>query len=333
MIVVAFFKNLCYNKNGELLVNFDDRNRRDFVKLATTTGDFDRYCDEYEDRIKNLHDAGFKCIDLSLYNLEKSKELLYDEKWEYNVKRIKEFAENLGMEFVQSHSPNFNPLGSDEEFEQAVEKNIRSIEICSMLGIPNMVIHPGWNREFTKDEFHRENKKFFERLFDAAEKFNVNVLHENTTSANMPWYFPKTGAEMVEFSEYVNHPKFHSCWDTGHGNVEGAQYEELVTMGKDLYAVHINDNRGTGDEHIIPFMGTLNMDEVMHGLADAGFSGAFTFESESAMRWSDSWQGRRHEFLKDSRVLNPSEELQQALERFMYKVGKYVLTAYNEYEG
>ena len=49
---------------------------------------------------------------------------------------------------------------------------------------------------------------------------------------------------MRAFSEYVHHPLFHSCWDTGHGNVEGAQYDQILALGDDLRAVHINDNRG-----------------------------------------------------------------------------------------
>ena len=165
------------------------------------------------------------------------------------------------------------------------------------------------------------------------EKNNVCVLHENTASSNMPWFYPKTGADMAEFSNYVNHPLFHSCWDTGHANIEGSQYDEIVTLGSDLYAIHLNDNRGAQDEHIIPYFGTLNLDEVMHALKDIHYKGPFTFEAGSTLRPQNYWLGSRHEFSRDTRLSEPTLELQIALEKFMYQVGKHILSSYDVFEG
>ena len=164
------------------------------------------------------------------------------------------------------------------------------------------------------------------------EANNVNVLHENTTSANMPWYFPKTGADMREFSEYVDHPRFHSCWDTGHANIEGPQYQQILDLGDDLYALHINDTRGNQDEHIIPFFGTMNMDEILHALQDINYQGTFTLESGSTLRPQKYWLGNRHSFDADKRLAEPPLHLQQELERFMYHVGQYILNTYGIFE-
>jgi sugar phosphate isomerase/epimerase len=302
------------------------------MKLATTTGDFDRYCSSYLERIRNVYEAGFKCIDLSLYTVKSNDELILSENWKDTVIKIKDYAEDKGIEFVQAHAPDTNALGDGDAFNIAVERTIRAIEICGMLRIPNIVVHPGWDKNATKEEWFEKNYLFIKELFPAMEAYGVNVLHENTTGANMPWYFPKTGAEMKEFSEFVNHPLFHSCWDTGHANIEGSQYDEIMAVGKDLYGVHINDNRGFQDEHIIPFCGTLNMDEIMHALKDAGYNGAFTFEASSTLRADSFWLGNRHEFKKDSRLANPPIELQQELEKFLYNVGVYILKAYDEFE-
>ncbi len=47
------------------------------MKLATTTGVFDDYCNLYTERIKNVCDAGFKYIDLSLYSINKNDPLFH----------------------------------------------------------------------------------------------------------------------------------------------------------------------------------------------------------------------------------------------------------------
>lgn len=189
------------------------------MKLATTTCDFDRYTEGYLPKIKEVSAAGFRYIDLSLYTVEPDDELMLSTDWETHLDAIAAYAADHGLTFVQCHSPDTNPL-DPAQFDRAVAWNRRAIEICGRLGIPNMVVHSGWDPSATRDEWYTRNKHFFTALFDDMEKWNVNVLHENTTSANMPWFYPKTGAEMRAFSEYVNHPRFHSCWDTGHANVE-----------------------------------------------------------------------------------------------------------------
>lgn len=302
------------------------------MKLVTTTGDFDSYCKTYLERIQYVYEAGFRYIDLSLYTIKPGDELIDNDNWESTVAEIKAYAAEKGIQFLQAHGPNVNPLAGEDAYEKAVRQTSRAIEVCAALGIPNMVVHPGWDKTIAKEDWLEENRKFFSELFPLMEKYNVNILHENTSTVNMPWCFPKTGKEMIEFSEYVNHPKFHSCWDTGHANMEGNQYDEIMTIGKDLYAIHFNDNRGTRDEHVIPFMGTLNLDEVMHALQDVGYQGTFTLESSSSLRPNRYWLGNRRSFEKDTRLANPPLQLQKELEKFLYQTGKYILESYGLFE-
>lgn len=304
------------------------------MKLATTTGDFNRVCDNYLDRIKCVFEAGFKYIDLSLYTIKDDDELFYNENWQDEVKRIKEYADENGIRFIQAHSPDTNNLDGEAGYKGALWKTIRSIEICGMLGIPNIVVHSGWKIGLTdKKQWFFENKKFCEELFPTMEKWNVNVLCENTTKANMPdWYFLISGQEMKEFVEYVNHPLFHACWDTGHANIEGSQYDEILALGKEMYAIHFNDNRGKQDEHIIPFLGTMNVDEVMCALKDIDFKGTLTFECDSTLRPSKYWHGDRIEFTKETRLKEPTLFLQKEIEKFMFSTGKHILEIYDCFE-
>ena len=302
------------------------------MRLATTTGDFDRFCDTYLERIQNVYEAGFRYIDLSLYTPRENDELLISDNWRETVAQIRGYAEENGIAFVQAHGPGFNSMHSPEEFQRGVRLSTRAIQVCAALGIPNMVVHSGQNPALSKEEWFVQARDFFRQLFPAMEEYGVNVLHENTTNANIPWYYTKTGADMREFSEFVNHPRFHSCWDTGHANVDGAQYEHIMAMGDDLYAVHVNDNRGQGDEHLLPFMGTLNMDEVMHALMDVGYKGCFTLEVCYTLRPSRLWLGNRREFPADTRLLDASLELQQAMEKVFYRTGEYILKTYGLFE-
>ncbi len=304
------------------------------MKLATTTGDFDRFTDSHLERVKYVCEAGFKHIDLSLYIIKENDELFYNDNWQASVTKLKNFAKENGIDFVQAHSPDTNNLGGEDEYKDALWKTIRSIEICGMLGIPNIVVHSGWSMDFKeKEPWFEANKEFYEKLFPTMEKYNVNVLCENTTKANMPqWYYLISGKETREFVEYVNHPLFHACWDTGHANIEGSQHDEILALGKEMYAIHFNDNRGMQDEHIIPFMGTMNVDEVMCALKKIDFKGPLSFESSTSLRSATSWLGHRRTFEEETKLYNPTLFLQKELEKFLYNTGKHILDTYGCFE-
>jgi len=300
------------------------------MKLATTTSDFAPYV-TYEECIKLIHDVGFRYIDFGMGD----RRYYTSQNWKDEVKRMRDYAESLDMKFVQMHSPEGNPLDLKRR-DDLVELTNRSIEVCEIMGISQTVVHSGWQEGISKDEFYEKNLEFYQSLFPTMEKTGVNVLIENTSSKNIPpekYYYFLTGQQMVDFLQYAHHPLLHAVWDTGHANTEGNQYEQIKALGKELYGLHVHDNSGRGDEHILPYMGTVNMDDVMNGLIDIGYEGYFTFEASSALRYSKSGQGRRHVFEQDKRLLEPTLEMQIDMERLMYTIGKYCLSAYGVFEG
>ena len=308
------------------------------MKLANTTGDYEKCGLSDLQRVKGLYDAGFRCIDLSMYQGNKADWEYFRPDWEEKVLKLKAYADELGITFVQAHSPGGNPLAGDGSWELLRASTLRSIEICGMLGIKNNVFHVGWQDDVLYDKagerkFFDRNVKRLEELYPTMEKWGVNLLVENSTKANMAErYYFYTGDEMKRFIDFAGHPLIHACWDTGHGNIEGRQYDHLVALGDDLRALHVNDNLKGGDEHIMPFMGTVNMDEIMHGLMDAGYTGYFTFECDSVVVNPGYWQGARRRFDGDDRLSRVPVEVQQAVEQLLYTTGRYILKTYGLWE-
>ena len=299
------------------------------MKIATTTDNFLYYCDNDIDRIRELHRGGFRYIDLSMYFFTPDSPYMSDD-WKTPVRALKEEADRLGMQFVQAHSQGGNYLKPDpEKAEFLVAATLRSIEICKELGIQNTVVHPGCAEGLTKEEWFEKNKAFYGRLIPMMEKTGVNVLVENSTQANTKGrYWANSGKDMVEFLNYVGHPLLHACWDTGHANCEGSQYQDILDLGKELYAIHYNDNHGERDEHLIPYLGTMNHDEVMHALIDAKYEGYFTLECSSSLLQPR----RRREFAADTRLLSPQLFMQRHAEKLMYDTAKYILESYEVFE-
>lgn len=298
------------------------------MKLATTTGDFAKHFSTYREKAEAVCHAGFRYLDLDMYTIAENDPLLVADDWEEICRQLKDCADSFGATFVQAHSPGGNPLQKDSQYESLLNATLRSIAVCGKLGIPNIVVHAGMLPGIGKEEYFEKNKTFYEKLFPAMEKYQVNVLCENSTKANMGnMYYLFTGKDMLEFVQYVDHPLFHACWDTGHGNCEGKQYQEITALGKELYALHINDNRGQHDEHLMPFFGTMDADEIMRALMDIDYRGYFTFEAGSVLHPSHFMPGG---FAANTG--SPLLFMQEHLEKLLYDTGVFLLKRYRCFE-
>ncbi|MBO7214438.1 MAG: sugar phosphate isomerase/epimerase [Clostridia bacterium] len=306
------------------------------MKIATSTGDFARFLVSDEDRLRALHKAGFRYVDLELYNMDRMTTIYAEGNWQKEVEKLKKLKDELCLTFVQSHAPSGNgtdPIIINEKHEEFFEATVRSIKISAALGIKNVAFHGGMKRDIGKAEWFEQNKVFIDRLIPILEEYDVNLLVENTTKKNL-WgiYYPCSGQEILEFINYVNHKNVLACWDTGHANCEGSQYDDIVTLGDKLKAIHYNDNHGNLDEHVIPYLGTLNHDEVINALIDIGYSGYFTLESGNSLVRKKGWPHSRREFEKDDRLATPPLFLQEGLESLMYQTAKYMLEKYGIFE-
>ena len=135
------------------------------MKIATSSGDFYRFCQTDEERIRELHAAGFRYIDLDMYHFTEDSPYMQDG-WRKEAERLRALADSLGMKFVQAHSQGGNPLSKDEaHVDFLLRATLRSIEVCEVLGIPHTVSHAGVDKNLTKDEWFLANKAFYEKLF------------------------------------------------------------------------------------------------------------------------------------------------------------------------
>ena len=118
-------------------------------------------------------------------------------------------------------------------------------------------------------------------------------------------------------------------WDVGHANMqEMPQDEALRILGKHVRALHIQDNMGDTDSHLTPFFGTLSVDSVMNGLLDIDYPGYFTFEVGKIFTQPE----KRRKYERDTRLAAAPIDLRDAFERYLYELGKCVLSAYGCFE-
>jgi len=297
------------------------------MKLATTTGDFFGYTDSQAFALEHIRKAGFKYADYNFGCDLGSRKGVYSDKYEEYFAKIQETTEKLGIKLIQAHAPMGKPLSDGGVL---LEDTLRCIDACGAWSIPNLVVHSGYTKGLSPEQTFEENKKFFLPLLERAEKHGVNILVENFNKMCVDGlYWIDNAPDLLRMIECVDHPLFHAVWDAGHANMqEMPQDEALRILGSHVRALHIQDNMGDADQHLVPFLGTMNMDAVMTGLLDIGYSGYFTFEVGGFFNPPD----KRREYSRSTRLLKAPIELRDAFERYLYELGKCILEKYDCFE-
>lgn len=300
------------------------------MKLATTTGDFSAYTTNPCEAIRYIREAGFRYADYNFHMDAAAGTGIALPDWKKQIESVRRTADELGITFVQSHAPMGRPLIRDDQYASFMEMNLRCIEACAMLDIPNVVVHSGYAPNLSVKETFERNKVFYGELLPAAERFGVEILTENFNRMTKPdVYWVDNAKDLLALIEYIDHPLLHACWDTGHGNLQDMpQDEALRILGSHVHALHVQDNFGDHDTHIAPFFGTMNLDALMHGLTDIGYKGYFTFEASNMLLPAK----QRRSFDKDQRLVCAPFELRVKAESFLYEIGKTVLITYDCFE-
>ena len=298
------------------------------MKLATTTSDFNAYTKSKEESVQYICEAGFRYLDYDFGMDYHTRGGAYADDWREFLANLKLYAESLGAKFIQAHSPMGAPIAPDNA--AFIADTARCVEACGILGIPNLVVHSGYTKGLTKEQTFEANAHFYEPLLKLAKECNVNILVENFNKMCIDGlYWIDNAPDLLAMIETVDHPNFHAVWDAGHGNMQDMpQHESLKILGHHVYALHVQDNWGNDDHHLMPFSGSLNLDSLMHGLIDIGYQGYFTFESGNVFYPA----GKRRPYTEDTRLSRPPLRLRRTAEKYLYEIGKCILEEYGCYE-
>ncbi len=297
------------------------------MKLATTTGDFMSYTNSQADALAHIRKAGFRYADYNFGSDLYLKNGVYSDDYEKYFEDIAAATEKLNIKLIQAHAPMGKPLTDGGIL---LNDTLRCLDACGAWNIPDLVVHSGYTRGLSPEQTFEENKKFFMPLLERAEKYGINILVENFNKMCVDGlYWIDNAPDLLRMIETVNHPLFHAVWDVGHANMqEMPQDEALRMLGSHIRALHIQDNMGDADSHLVPFLGTLNMDAVMTGLLDIGYNGYFTFEVGGFFASAE----KRRTFARDTRLSSAPIELRDAFERYLYDLGKCILEKYDCFE-
>lgn len=257
-----------------------------------------------------LRDAGFTCCDFSLneyllntdlynYNVNGFFRKSYDE-LEKHFTPHREGAKKAGIRINQIHMPYPTLVpGATREQNDFLWNEVapKSMRICHFFDCHNIVIHGFKLKSFySKEEAEWEKtEEFIRSIAPMAKEMDITICVENLYTGSGTYLFEGPccdASKAVERMERINDEYgaevLGFCFDTGHANLVGLDFEDFLgKLGDHLKVLHIHDNDGVADLHQLPFtftktrenLATTDWGGFIRGLRNIGFDKVLSFET------------------------------------------------------
>ncbi|MBQ8552423.1 MAG: sugar phosphate isomerase/epimerase [Clostridia bacterium] len=270
------------------------------LKISTQTGDLFNECTtDYEYLYKcfsHLKECGFEAIDYNMDHFLPGNIIVKDQLndfWDKSLEELYEYftptkkaMEDSGLVFSQTHSS--FPVyvdGNDKVNDYMVMVVEKSLAVCAFLRCPALVVHPFRCKDFAKE--NAVNLEMYRKMMPAAKKYGVIICLENS--------YADMYADSIlidKLNEEAGAKCFGYCLDIGHANCGGGEFYKYITiLGDRLTCLHIHDNDGANDSHMIPYTQTrgwninrTNYDAMLEALRDINYQGNLSFESFRGMQ-------------------------------------------------
>ena len=170
-------------------------------------------------------------------------------------------ANRLGLAVDTVHAPfEFSPNAlwtQEDEGERYLAALCDCVRSCAYYGAETVVIHI--DRLYIHPSVTDLGLMRIERLVSLAEAQGVRLAFENLGSVQtLARVFSEFPSEFVGF-----------CYDSGHAHCALPGEALLSRFGGRLFAVHIHDNDGASDAHLLPFDGTIDWPCIRHALDES----------------------------------------------------------------
>jgi len=161
----------------------------------------------------------------------------------------------------------------------------REIDFAERVGARILVLHPVCLGLTGPSD--RLDVPEIRRLAEYAADCGVRIALENLQDT--VWLLDRVLEEVGDDPSETN---LGVCIDTGHAHMSHDAGREPVTNYLERYAgplahVHLHDNRGTSDEHLVPGDGSIDWPRVLRVLRTIGFSGTAVLEVHPPPRGGD----------------------------------------------
>jgi sugar phosphate isomerase/epimerase len=227
-----------------------------------------------EDCVRNFARKGWDFLELSS---EHGEILLSRGKVEKTGYDFSSYAKNYGVSFPQGHLWLAADIAAVKQAE-TIDELKRWLDLYCAADITACVLHCGGDEMAalgkTDAEIQEARVNALSTLCKHIEGSDTVICMENLSR------FTTNAVELKSLIDAVGSDHLAICLDTGHLHMCGLSQAEFIEQsGELLKALHITDNEGKSDQHIMPYgRGNIDWDSFISALAKSSYDGVLNFE-------------------------------------------------------
>ena len=227
------------------------------------------------DLFRDLQEAGIESVELTDYHPGFS----FSDVGFFTDLGTELKARELHLNSLHIHLEKFDPefdLADPAHKEKALAVYRQAVDAMAAMGGGILVTHDIRIPEPLDEGYEERRNTFLNHLgmmASYAEPKGVRFALENTSRG-----YTRDPDRLVGLMDSLGAPNVGVVIDTGHRNLVGDPVAALQTVGPHLITLHIQDNHGEQDEHLLPGLGNIAWKDVVQTLQDVGYEGVFMYE-------------------------------------------------------
>lgn len=236
------------------------------------------YCAEMTlaEKVAAFQSRGFKVSELS----DEDGRRLLDESDNCGAcagKKINAVKEATGYDFPQGHLW-LSARITDDEYKGKFDLLKPWFDMYLEAGIDRAVLHCNSQRSPAPQSYYVAAERRAEVLGKVKDYLKGTPL--TICVENIPHSDHAESAGLLKLMKELDSPNFGICLDTGHLNLAGESQTDFIrNCGSYLKALHLADNMGGFDEHLMPGgHGTVDFYGIVKALREIGYDGIFNYE-------------------------------------------------------
>jgi sugar phosphate isomerase/epimerase len=205
------------------------------------------------------------------------------------VDRLGQWLAETGLKLHGVHAPITEAFGAGDVWapgfsnavqdqarrEAAVRETDAALQISKRLPFDVLVVHLGTpaSKNNPGDNARSAAVRSAQEICRLAEPLGVRVAFEVIPNALSD---ASSLVRMLENDIEARHAGI--CMDFGHAHLIGDVVDAVETAAEHLITTHVHDNRGREDEHLVPFLGTIDWKTGLMAMQKIGYDGTYLME-------------------------------------------------------
>jgi sugar phosphate isomerase/epimerase len=238
----------------------------------------------HDQRLSRAHlsaiaEAGFEAVELFATKSH------FDFTDQTAISSLAQWLRETGLTLHSIHAPIWDVFGgsSGSTYSTAAADNAKrqaalrqaeaALAIVRDIPASYMVVHLGTTDTKEGDNSRAAASRSLEEICRLAEPLGVRIAAEV-----IPNDLSSASALVAMLERDFDGSTVGICLDFGHAHLMGDVADAIETAAEHLITTHVHDNRGRGDDHLVPYRGTIDWPAALLMMQKIGYDGTYLLE-------------------------------------------------------